>query len=47
VGARPENSLEAVLKEKKISYSVAGDAENIGMAFDAVHKGYAAGKAIE
>ncbi len=47
VGARPSNSLESLLKEKAIAHSVAGDAENIGMAFDAVHKGYAAGKAIE
>ncbi|MFP4668379.1 MAG: FAD-dependent oxidoreductase [Desulfobacterales bacterium] len=45
-GAKPELSLEPLLKEKGISYTPAGDAENIGRAFEAVHKGYAAGKNI-
>ncbi|MFP4572120.1 MAG: FAD-dependent oxidoreductase [Desulfobacterales bacterium] len=46
VGAKPELSLEPLLKEKGISYTPAGDAETIGRAFEAVHKGYAAGKDI-
>ncbi|MFP4649439.1 MAG: FAD-dependent oxidoreductase [Desulfobacterales bacterium] len=43
VGARPENALESFLREKSIPHSVAGDAEDIGRAFEAVHKGYSAG----
>ncbi|MFW6011497.1 MAG: FAD-dependent oxidoreductase [Desulfosalsimonas sp.] len=45
-GARPENSLESLLKEKGFAYISAGDAQNIGRAFEAVHNGYAAGKNI-
>ncbi len=46
VGARPNNALETLLKEKGIKHSVAGDAQNIGRAFEAVHKGYEAGSSI-
>lgn len=47
VGARPSNALETLLKEKGIEHSVAGDAESIGRAFEAVHRGYAAGMNIK
>jgi 2,4-dienoyl-CoA reductase (NADPH2) len=47
VGARSDNALADRLRDMGIAFSIAGDAENIGMAFDAVHKGYAAGSRIE
>lgn len=45
-GAKPVNSLEALLKEKGIDYQVVGDAAGIALAFDAVHQGYEAGRSI-
>lgn len=45
-GARPDNTLEASLKETGIPYSVIGDARDIGMAFGAVHQGFEAGAAV-
>lgn len=42
-GARPENSLETVLKKLEIPYSVVGDAGGIGLAFGAIHQGFEAG----
>ncbi|MFP3980938.1 MAG: FAD-dependent oxidoreductase [Desulfobacterales bacterium] len=46
VGAKPNNALETLLKEKNIAHTVAGDAEDIGRAFEAVHAGYKAGMEI-
>lgn len=42
-GAKPENGLIKVIESKNIPFEVAGDAGAIGMAFDAIHQGYAAG----
>ena len=46
VGSRPINTLEEIITSKNIPCDVIGDAQNIGMAFDAVHQGYRAGRAI-
>lgn len=46
VGASPVNSLEAILSQKNIEHKVVGDAAGIALAFDAVHQGYDAGRAI-
>jgi 2,4-dienoyl-CoA reductase (NADPH2) len=43
-GSRPRNPLETVLAESGILYQVVGDAGGVGLAFDAVHQGYRAGK---
>ncbi len=45
-GSRCENSLADVIKSKNIPFDVVGDADTIGMAFDAVHNGYAVGMKI-
>jgi len=45
-GSRSENALADIIKARNIPFDVVGDAESIGMAFDAVHKGYAAGMNI-
>ena len=45
-GSRCENSLVDVIKAKNIPFDVVGDADTIGMAFDAVHNGYAVGMKI-
>ena len=45
-GSKSENSLIDIIKARNIPCDVVGDAHSIGMAFDAVHKGYAAGMNI-
>lgn len=45
-GARSTNELQAVIEAKGIPCDVVGDAKNIGLAFDAVHQGFAAGMRI-
>ena len=45
-GAVPYNPLQASLEKKGIPCSVAGDAHRIGLAFDAVHQGFAVGREI-
>lgn len=45
-GAVPHNPLQALLEQKEIPCRVAGDANRIGLAFDAVHQGFAAGREI-
>jgi len=45
-GAVPYNPLQALLEQKGIPCRVAGDAQRIGLAFDAVHQGFAAGREI-
>ncbi len=42
-GSRSVNELAAVINAKKIPFDIIGDANTIGMAFDAVHQGFAAG----
>jgi 2,4-dienoyl-CoA reductase (NADPH2) len=46
VGARSDNALKATIESKGIPCDVVGDANKIGMAFDAVHQGFAAGMKI-
>ncbi len=45
-GSRSVNELAAVIEAQKIPFDVIGDANTIGMAFDAVHQGYKAGMNI-
>ncbi|MCD6585663.1 MAG: hypothetical protein J7K96_07880, partial [Desulfobacteraceae bacterium] len=45
-GSKSVNDLADAIKSKKIPFDVIGDAGKIGMAFDAVHQGYAAGMKI-
>ncbi len=46
VGSRPVNDLQELIKSKNIPCDMIGDAQKIGMAFDAVHQGYRAGRGI-
>ena len=45
-GAASFNPLQASLEQKGIACLAAGDAVRIGLAFDAVHQGFAAGRKI-
>ncbi|MBC2713793.1 MAG: FAD-dependent oxidoreductase [Desulfobacteraceae bacterium] len=45
-GSRSSNELLAIIETKGIACDIIGDAKSIGMAFDAVHQGYAAGMNI-
>jgi 2,4-dienoyl-CoA reductase (NADPH2) len=45
-GSRSQTDLKAVIEEKGIPFDVVGDANVIGMAFDAIHQGFRAGMAI-
>ena len=45
-GAVPHNPLHVLLEQKGIPCRVVGDAHRIGLAFDAVHQGFAAGREI-
>ncbi len=45
-GAKSYNPLQQVLEAKGIECRAVGDAEQIALAFDAVHQGYAAGRSI-
>jgi 2,4-dienoyl-CoA reductase (NADPH2) len=45
-GSRPVNDLATCLAEQEIPYQVVGDAGTIGRAFEAIHKGHAAGLQI-
>jgi 2,4-dienoyl-CoA reductase (NADPH2) len=47
VGTRPHNPLQEALAQKGIPFAVAGDARQVGMAIDAIHQGFAAGREIE
>jgi len=47
VGTQPYNPLQVVAKELGMSCHVVGDALKPAMVFDAVHQGFAAGKALE
>jgi 2,4-dienoyl-CoA reductase (NADPH2) len=46
IGASAYNPLEALCKEKGISCQTVGDASEVGLAFGAVHQGFAAGRNI-
>ncbi|SCY90083.1 FAD-dependent oxidoreductase [Desulfoluna spongiiphila] len=46
-GAVPVNPFAGVLEAKGIACSVVGDARGIALAFDAVHQGFAAGRAVD
>ncbi len=45
-GSVSYNPLEAMIKEKGIPYHVIGDAQKVGLAYDAVHKGFEIGRKI-
>lgn len=45
-GAVSYNPLAKDLEELNIAYKIVGDAKTIGLAFDAVHQGYAAGSEL-
>ncbi len=45
-GSVPVNSLQEVLKTKGLSYDTVGDAKQIGLAFNAIHDGFEAGRKI-
>jgi 2,4-dienoyl-CoA reductase (NADPH2) len=45
-GAESHNPLQAHLEAKGIPCRVAGDAKRVGLAFDAVHQGFSAGREI-
>ena len=45
-GSKSENSLQATLESLKIPFEVCGDAKKIGLAFDAVHQGFEAGRNV-
>ena len=47
IGASAYNPLEAICEEKGIQCRTVGDASEVGLAFGAVHQGFAAGRAIE
>ncbi|MFH0727680.1 MAG: FAD-dependent oxidoreductase [Pseudomonadota bacterium] len=46
IGARPNNPLEDILKQRGIPCRVIGDANRIGRAFEAIHEGFDAGRNI-
>lgn len=45
-GSGSHNPLQPVVEEKNIAFQVVGDADRVGLAFDAVHQGYKAGMTI-
>ncbi len=45
-GSKSENSFEATLESSGIPFEVCGDAKKIGLAFDAVHQGFEAGRNV-
>lgn len=47
VGSKPENKLQEVLQQKEIPYELIGDAKQIGLAFNAVHDGFNAGRMLD
>jgi 2,4-dienoyl-CoA reductase (NADPH2) len=46
IGASSYNPLEDVCKEKGIACQIVGDASQVGLAFGAVHEGFAAGRSV-
>jgi 2,4-dienoyl-CoA reductase (NADPH2) len=47
IGASSYNPLEAICKENGIACQTVGDASEVGLAFGAVHQGFAAGRNIQ
>ena len=47
IGASAYNPLEAICREKGIACQTVGDASQVGLAFAAVHQGFAAGRKIQ
>ncbi len=45
-GSVSENSLQQTLESLNIPFEIAGDAKQIGLAFDAVHNGFELGRAV-
>jgi 2,4-dienoyl-CoA reductase (NADPH2) len=45
-GARSFNPLQELLDKNAIPYQTIGDAGQVGLAFDAVHRGFAAGRSV-
>ncbi len=45
-GSSPENSLQQTLEKLGISYEVAGDSKQIGLAYDAIYSGFDVGRAL-
>jgi pyruvate/2-oxoglutarate dehydrogenase complex dihydrolipoamide dehydrogenase (E3) component len=46
MGAKPENTLEAVLKDLAILYKIVGDAKSPRRILEAIHEGHKAGKEV-
>lgn len=46
VGSESFNPLQELIENRDIPCQVVGDAQNVALAFDAVHEGYAAGRNI-
>jgi len=46
-GSRSNNPLQEALEKKGIPCQVIGDAKKVGLAFDAVHSGFIAGRGIK
>jgi 2,4-dienoyl-CoA reductase (NADPH2) len=46
IGARAYNPLQEICEKMGINFQTVGDASAVGLAFDAVHTGFAAGRAI-
>jgi len=45
-GSVPENALKATLEKLSVPFQVVGDAGKIGLAYNAVHEGFDAGRSI-
>lgn len=45
-GSKSYNPLKEMLDKKNIAFEMVGDAERVGLAFNAVHAGFKAGKSI-
>jgi 2,4-dienoyl-CoA reductase (NADPH2) len=45
-GSAPHNPLKDALEKSAIAFQVVGDAGGVGLAFDAVHQGFDAGRAV-
>lgn len=46
MGARPENTLEGILKELSVPYRIVGDAKSPRRILEAIHEGHKAGEEI-
>jgi len=46
MGASSYNPLQALLEKNNVPFQTVGDAAQVGMAFDAVHQGFKAGRSV-